>query len=70
MYLSEDVFKKLEEIREAIRNRIKSVKGLDETVTITIDLSRSKVISLAIDRLHEAIVKRKKVEIKPRGRSK
>lgn len=57
VYLDKDRERKLKEIKETILSEIKAPK-----VNINIDLTRSKLISLAIDKLHEVIVGKAKKE--------
>jgi len=53
VYLDRETERKLAEIREAILSQI---SAYTPKISIDIDLSKSKIISLAIDRLHEVIV--------------
>ena len=53
VYLDRETERKLAEIREAILSQI---SAYTPKVSIDIDLSKSKIISLAIDRLHELVV--------------
>jgi len=64
VYLDRETERKLAEIREAILSQI---SAYTPKISIDIDLSKSKIISLAIDKLHELIVgKPEKEEEKPK----
>ncbi|MBW2649269.1 MAG: hypothetical protein JRC53_05580 [Deltaproteobacteria bacterium] len=63
VYLDRETERKLAEIREAILSQI---SAYTPKISIDIDLSKSKIISLAIDRLHELVVGKPKKEEKPK----
>jgi len=63
VYLDKETERKLAEIREAILSQI---NAYTPKISINIDLSKSKIISLAIDRLHEVIVGKPEKEEKPK----
>jgi len=51
IYLDEEREKRLAEIKDKIISEMRS-----PTISISIDLSKSRIISLAIDKLHEIVV--------------
>ena len=63
VYLDRETERKLAEIREAILSQI---SAYTPKISIDIDLSKSKIISLAIDRLHELVVGKPEKEGKPK----
>ena len=63
VYLDKETERKLAEIRETILSQI---NAYTPKISIDIDLSKSKIISLAIDRLHEIIVGKPEKEEKPK----
>ena len=63
VYLDRETERKLAEIRETILSQI---SAYTPKISIDIDLSKSKIISLAIDRLHELVVGKPKKEEKPK----
>ena len=63
VYLDKETERKLAEIREAILSQI---SAYTPKISIDIDLSKSKIISLAIDRLHELVVGKPEKEEKPK----
>ena len=63
VYLDRETERKLAEIREAILSQI---SAYTPKISIDIDLSKSKIISLAIDRLHELVVGKPEKEEKPK----
>jgi len=63
VYLDRETERKLAEIRETILSQI---NAYTPKISIDIDLSKSKIISLAIDRLHEVIVGKPEKEEKPK----
>ena len=63
VYLDKETERKLAEIRETILSQI---NAYTPKISIDIDLSKSKIISLAIDRLHEVIVGKPEKEEKPK----
>jgi len=63
VYLDRETERKLAEIRETILSQI---NAYTPKISIDIDLSKSKIISLAIDRLHEIIVGKPEKEEKPK----
>ena len=63
VYLDRETERKLAEIRETILSQI---NAYTPKISIDIDLSKSKIISLAIDRLHELVVGKPEKEEKPK----